>query len=478
MRQEFKLEELKRDFMQDKIEVYEHMINLLIKMNRGKDAFNYNEKARARAFLDILANRKVDIRHGVNSGLIAKEDELKTQIQYLSGTIRKEKSRAGNTERNVLTDETGKKLKNLKLEYQQVIEDIKLQNPEYISLISVNPLSLKQIQTLLDKDTVIVEYFLGDGNSYAWIIDCDSFHTVILNHNRTDIEHAVRLYRETACDNMTVEKVKSNRWRECAKELYDMLFKDAEKYALRKKRILISPHRALNYLPFQVLTDREDKMLLEKYEITYLPSATILKYCQGKNTLKKDSLLAFKLGALKVDNLAPLPGTEKEVDLIAGLFPRKEIWAGSNMKTGILYEKGGRYDILHFATHGILDHDSPLFSSLVFGDRRLPVYEIFDLDLKAYLVCLSACRTGIGEDAGGDELVGLSRAFIYAGTPTICSSLWDVSDVATSELMERFYYHLKDKNKSEALRLAQLGLMKKYGHPFFWAPFILTGDWR
>ncbi|MEQ8225006.1 MAG: CHAT domain-containing protein, partial [Candidatus Eremiobacterota bacterium] len=475
MRHEFKLEELKRDFMQDKIEVYEHMIDLLIKMKRGKDAFYYNEKARARAFLDILANHKVDIRHGVNPELTVKEDELKTQIQYLSGIIRKEKSRSGNTGRNALTDETGKKLKNLKLEYQQVIEDIKLQNPEYMSLISVNPLSPEQIQTLLDKDTVIVEFFLGDSNSYVWIIDCDNFHTVVLNHNRRDIEHSVRLYREMACDKMTARKLKSDKWREISKKLYIMLFKEAEKYISGKKRLVISPHRSLNYLPFQVLTDREDKMLVEKYEITYLPSATILKYCQSKNTLKKDSFLAFELGNFKVDDLAPLPGTEKEVNSIAGFFPSKEILAGSDMNTDILYEKGGHYDILHFATHGILDHKSPLFSSLVFYDRRLPVYEIFDLDLKAYFVCLSACRTGIGEEASGDELVGLSRAFIYAGTPTICSSLWDVSDVSTSELMERFYYHLKDKNKSEALRLAQLGLMKKYGHPFFWAPFILTG---
>jgi CHAT domain-containing protein len=148
------------------------------------------------------------------------------------------------------------------------------------------------------------------------------------------------------------------------------------------------------------------------------------------------------------------------------------------MKTDVLYKKGIDFDIIHFATHGLLDSSSPLFSSLIFADRRLNVYEIFDLNLKAYLVCLSACKTGLGEDANGDELVGLSRAFIYAGTPTICSSLWDVSDVSTSELMARFYFHMKDNDKSEALRLAQIDIMKKYRHPFFWAPFVLTGDWR
>ncbi|MEQ8224728.1 MAG: CHAT domain-containing protein, partial [Candidatus Eremiobacterota bacterium] len=188
--------------------------------------------------------------------------------------------------------------------------------------------------------------------------------------------------------------------------------------------------------------------------------------------------LAFELGNLKVEELSPLPGTEEEVNSIALFFPEHDIYAGKDMKTDILYKEGINYDILHFATHSILDSTSPMFTSIVFADRRLPVYEIFDLNLKSYLVCLSGCRTALGEEANGDELVGLSRAFIYAGTPAICASLWDVSDVATPGLMERFYYYLKNNNKSEALRLAQLELIKKYPHPFFWAPFILTGDWR
>ena len=144
----------------------------------------------------------------------------------------------------------------------------------------------------------------------------------------------------------------------------------------------------------------------------------------------------------------------------------------------VLYNKGKDFDILHFATHGVMDASSPMFSSLIFADKRLNTYEIFGLNLNAYLVCLSACKTGIGEEANGDELVGLSRAFIYAGTSTICSSLWDVSDVATSELMKKFYENLKNNDKGRALKLAQLEIMKKYRHPFFWAPFVLTGDWR
>ena len=476
-RQEFKVEDLKSDFMQDKTEVYEHMIDLLIKMKREKDAFNYNEKARARAFLDLLANQKIS-RHGVKEEVIKKEEELKRRMESFSRDIRQEKGKPLMAQRNNFILETDEKIKSLKREYEELLEEIKLENPEYMSFISVNPLTAEEIQSLIDRDTAIIEYFLGENKSYMWVADSDAFHTITLDYSRKKIESLVREYRELICNNMTVKKLKDSSWREEGKKIYNILLKDSEKYIKDKKRILIVPNRSLHYLPFQVLTDNKGNMLVEKFDISYLPSASVLKYCKEKNTLKKEKLLAFELGNFKTEELSPLPGTEKEVNSIAPFFPKKEIYAGKDMKTDILYKEGINYDILHFATHSILDGTSPVFTSIVFADRRLPVYEIFDLNLKSYLVCLSGCRTALGEEANGDELVGLSRAFIYAGTPTICASLWDVSDVATPALMERFYYYLKNNNKSEALRLAQLELMKKYPHPFFWAPFILTGDWR
>jgi len=478
MRQEFKLEELKRDFMQDKIKVYEHMIELLIKMKKYREAFEYNEKARSRAFLDILANQKIDLHHGIKPELAMKEDELKTRIQYLSCDIKMEKRKQPNPQRTAFIEESSKNLQNLKLEYEQVLEQIKMEHPEYMTFISVTPFSLEEIKTWLDKDTVIMEYFLGENKTFLWITGSDSFNTVIIDRPGHDIEQLVREYREYACDNITPEKLKSNKWKEVSEKLYDILFKEGEKYLSNKSRIIISPHRILHYLPFQVLIDNKGTTLVEKYDITYLPSSSTLKYCKDKNTLKKDRLLAFEPGNFTTGNFSPLPGTEEEVKAISVYFREKEIYSGPAMKTDILYEKGGDFDILHFATHGSLDSASPLFSFLVFSDRSLPVYEIFDLNLNACLVCLSACKTGLGEEANGDELVGLTRAFIYAGTPTICSSLWDVSDVSTSKLMERFYFHLKNTDKAEAMRLAQLDIKKKYSHPFFWAPFVLTGDWR
>jgi CHAT domain-containing protein len=173
----------------------------------------------------------------------------------------------------------------------------------------------------------------------------------------------------------------------------------------------------------------------------------------------------------------------------------------------------GDYDIIHFASHGELNPQSPLFSSIRLAnendeDGRLEVHEIFNLDLeKASLVTLSACETGLGKLTNGDELIGLTRGFIYAGTPSIVASLWEVNDKSTSDLMNLFYKNLKTHSKVEALRMAQLemingdtgrGIVRGVGgivsseakdspqssatvngsHPYFWAPFILLGDWN
>ncbi|MEQ8188082.1 MAG: tetratricopeptide repeat protein, partial [Candidatus Eremiobacterota bacterium] len=289
-RQEFKVEDLKSDFMQNKMDIYEHMIDLLIKMQREKDALNYNEKARARAFLDILANQKIT-HHGIKEEVAKKEEELKRRIEYLSNDIRQEKEKPLISQRSSFILETDEKIKSLKREYEELLEEIKLENPEYMSFISVNPLTAEEIQSLPDRDTAIIEYFLGENKSYMWVAGSDAFHTVTLDYNRKKIESLVREYREILCNNMTVEKLKDPSWREEGKKLYNILLKDSEKYIKDKKRIIIVPHRSLHYLPFQVLTDNKGNMLVEKFDISYLPSASVLKYCKEKNTLKKEKLL-------------------------------------------------------------------------------------------------------------------------------------------------------------------------------------------
>jgi CHAT domain-containing protein len=245
----------------------------------------------------------------------------------------------------------------------------------------------------------------------------------------------------------------------------------------------------LHYLPFQALRDPEGKYLIESYTVSYLPSASVLKYAREKNRGNHADLFAV---ANPLTDLAPLPAAEVEAREVSALFDRKQVLLGPGATKTKFKSEGPRYDLLLFSTHGEMIESDPLKSNLRFtptqqDDGKLTVSEIFDMEVKANLVTLSACETGLarGTKGGfpqGDDLVGLSRAFIHAGASSVVASLWKVSDDSTVEMMRSFYRNLRTMPKAEALRQAQLGLAKSNvmasSHPYFWAPFILVGDWQ
>jgi CHAT domain-containing protein len=346
-------------------------------------------------------------------------------------------------------------------------------------LKSVSPCSLEEIRGLLDKDTAILEYFSGEKDLILWIITQDSMFTKIIPAGSEDLKEKITSYREQIATHMTVEKIRSTEWKNTASELYTILIDDTNKLLEDKKRLIIIPHKSLHYLPFNTLLDSSGKYLMEKYEIIYLPSASTLSYCKKKNTHKKESLIAFEYGNFNRPPYAPLPDSITEVKAIREIYPQNKVFKGKEITIDAIETDSKNKDLIHFAMHGILDSRAPMFSKLILPEEDLEVYKIFNMKLNASLVTLSACSTGLGKLSKGDELIGFSRAFIYAGTPTVCVSLWDVSDKVTSEFMKRFYLHLKENNsKSQALRLAQMDIIDKYPHPFFWAPFVLIGDWN
>ncbi len=197
--------------------------------------------------------------------------------------------------------------------------------------------------------------------------------------------------------------------------------------------------------------------------------------------------------ALRSFDLTPLPATRGEVEGLRKLYPRaSSIYLGAEATEGRAKAVDRETTHLHIASHGLLDDRFPLDSALAFSiperwregedNGLLQAWEIFEqVRIDADLVTLSACDTGLGQVLGGEGMMGLSRAFQYAGARSVLASLWSVSDESTSELMERFYGYLKQgQSKAEALRRAQLDLLhdSEYSHPFHWAGFELVGDWR
>jgi len=390
-------------------------------------------------------------------------------------------------------------------------EKIEKLNSELASLVSINPLKASEIQTLLDGETALIEYFVGMESRFIFLVTQEKVLAVPLGADPEKLFQKIREFRIRAVEGITLDGLVMKTYEKSLSELYEMLIQPIEREISGKKRLVIVPQGMLHYLPFQALLSKEGKYLLESFSISYLPSASVLKYARGKN--KGNRVDLFAVGN-PITDLPPLPAAEQEAQEISALFEKKLLLTGRQATKTSMKSQSPKYDLLHLSTHGEMIELNPLKSNLRFtpserDDGKLTVSEIFDMGIKANLVTLSACETGLvrgegGDFPQGDDLVGLSRAFIHAGAPAVIASLWKVSDDSTVELMRAFYRNLKSMSKSEALRKAQLDLMKssirfhvergsggitqsinyqqdmliECSHPYFWAPFILLGDWR
>jgi CHAT domain-containing protein len=244
--------------------------------------------------------------------------------------------------------------------------------------------------------------------------------------------------------------------------------------------LIIVPTGYLNYLPFEALKLPDGRSMIDAFSISYLPSASALQFLGGRKP-SLDSMFLGAIGNVSVNGAAALPGTLTEVGAIARLEPGATLVTGRDFTHDTARDALTRYDVVHFATHGDVDSDAPLFSAVLTSPvanepPRLFLYEIQALTLRARLVVLSACKTGKGRLLGGDEVAGFTRTLLLAGANTVVASLWDVSDESTPELMEGFYRLLRaGRSAAVAMRLSILDVRKKFPNPTYWAAFVMTG---
>jgi len=252
------------------------------------------------------------------------------------------------------------------------------------------------------------------------------------------------------------------------RELYDELVAPVRD-RLDTWRLVIVPHDFLHYVPFQALFDG-DRFLIDTFEVTYAPSASVHHLCATKP--RRDVTSSLVLGV-------PDPATpfiQEEAQSVAGLLPDARLYIGAEANEGALRAHGPDSRFVHIATHGLFRYDNPMFSSLQLGDSRLSLFDIYQLDLAAELVTLSGCGTGLNVVEGGDELMGLVRGLLFAGARAALLTLWDVNDQSTAEFMNLFYQRLvSGSTKAAALRATMRELRNRYPHPFYWAPFIVVG---
>ncbi|RKY10554.1 MAG: CHAT domain-containing protein [Planctomycetota bacterium] len=445
-------------FVGDKQEVYHQMIAALYQLGRYPQAFEYVERSKSRALVDLLAS---------NDRFAAKKawEQARSLLKQL---------RQAEAEGVVL----GAAAANVEkpgpagTRAIQIQAALKSEAPELASLVSVTSMAVPEVQSRIGGAETLIEYYYLGEDPYVFVLRRNQVWA-----RRLD---GVGLAREVESFRRAVKVRGTIDYLSPAQALYRRLISPIERL-LESDRLVIIPHGILHYLPFAALHDGR-RYLIDRHSISYLPSASVIKFLAARGPGKSPRALVLAnpdLGNPAYD----LSFAEEEAKAVAETLPGTEILLRGQATETYFKEFGRQYSYLHFATHGTFQSDSPVNSGVLLtrdenNDGLLNVYELYNIPLDADLVTLSACETGLGKLNPGDDVVGLTRGFLYAGCRSIVASLWQVDDQATARLMATFYSKLQHSDKREALRMAQVAIKGVYPHPYYWAAFKLTGTPR
>jgi tetratricopeptide (TPR) repeat protein len=500
LRKELISEEFQASFLAGRLDTYERGIRILwshsgeFGKGASASALELVERARGRALLELLGESRADLRRKLDPRLLRREAELLSRISRLGGELRT----AGETRSaEALRRDLGRAEEGLEL--LQV--EMRRSAPQYADLAYPLPPTVSEIRSrLLAPDDVLLEYFLGTEASYGWAVSRE-FLTWWRMPPAGEIEAAVRRLGESLHSeggDLGPDPAFLSGSRDLARILLPPggLPKEA--------RIQVVPDGILHHLPFETLAGGgslpDSRLLLEEHEISYLPSAGFLRLLRSSpaNPGSREAprrILAFgDAPPSAADSAGPsesLPFAREEIQRIAARFlpARRSVRLGEEASEEALKSLDLRsYGFLHFATHGWIDEEFPARSGLILASRDdgpedgvLRRSEILTMQLGSSLVVLSSCRSGFGRQVRGEGILGLARAFFYAGARATVVSLWNVKDRSTTELMEAFYGSiLRGEPAGSALRSAKLALLRsprpELSHPSRWAPFILIGD--
>jgi len=509
-------------------EYYETQIDLLMAATKEEPgslasdsrsaALSVTERARARMTVELLAEASVDLNRDVPPAIFDRQRELYEELNALR--YQRDRMLAN-------TASTAAELSELVRRTAEVQNDISLletetrrNNSRRAEPAVPQPLTAQNIQALLDARSVLVQYALGKEKSYVWVVTNDSIQSVELA-DRTTIESAAR---------RAYESLKTNRLGTSDAPVSDTLAMLSELVLVpvapllqSKEHLIVAADGALHYIPFGVLPIARDGgsvPLLHAVEVSNVPSMSVVAaqraYSQPRKPTKTLAVFADPVftetdsrfdqpglvvadAATAVDSpitrssldtrLARLPATGAEARAIADLVPQNARLVATGFdasRDAVLTTNLSEYQIIHFATHGLVDSSYPGLSALAlsqFDAAGLPqngllrLQDVYALDLNADLVVLSGCETALGRDIRGEGLIGLVQGFLYAGARNLVVSLWQVPDRATAELMTRFYgYVLHDGLRpAAALRQAQLSIARerRWSNPYFWSAFIV-----
>lgn len=501
-------------------EHYAFYVDLLMRLHRAQPREGFDRLAleavgrgKARAFLDLLSEAGVRIRQGIDPALLERERLVQRRI---AAALENASSVGGAEGKRQAPLAAATRMEALLGERDAVISRIRSSSPRYAALRYPAPLDVQKMQSELDDETLLVEFSLGEPRSYAWVVSRRGLTARELP-GRERIEGLARGVHG-ALSASPAGGGGGPRYAGSVRALSEAIL-DPIADLLGDKRLVIVPDGALWYVPFAVLHDARagtDRIVLTGHEILVLPSASVLPLLRSdarRARAPRDAVAVFADPVFDAADERVVrrnegnPRAPAERDFPRLVFSRREAesligiagYAGSRAMLDFDASLANlrkidlaRFGIVHFATHGVIDTDHPELSGLMLSrvtesgspqEGFLRAFDIYDMNLSADLVVMSACRTALGKEVRGEGLIGLTRGFFYAGAARVMASLWRVDDAATAELMRLFYASMLGQRKlspAGALRDAQrtLSQSNRWKDPYYWSGFVLQGEWR
>jgi CHAT domain-containing protein/predicted negative regulator of RcsB-dependent stress response len=346
---------------------------------------------------------------------------------------------------------------------------------EAAAALRSGPPEVAHMSAALREGEAVIEFHSLDEQLLAWVIRPSGIRAFTIAQSRTQLGDKIQVFRDAI-----IKRDKNSA--ALGRELHALLI--APLGLAGNERLVVVPHGALHYLPFQALADARG-YLIEHHALSYAPSAGVALQLARRPQAGTNTFVAF--GNPGVDERLALPAAEREVQQIGALFADRKIYIKNEASTAQFRSQAGNGAILHVAAHAEVDLIDPLQSRILLAPEKndtgfLNARQVYDVDLKnVSLVTLSACESGLGKIARGDEIQGFTRAFLSAGASALFVSLWPVADESTEQLMTGLYRDLAaGKEAALALQAAQVAVLKqpRFAHPFFWAPFDLVGNGR
>lgn len=468
-------------FLASKSAVYAELIEALAAAGRAEEAFESCERSRSRALVDMLAARRGPApgaqRRGASlAGL--KSQKLREDLNALYAHLH----RAGYgletaaPERMAVLSREAASREN---ELATLARDAWTRDPEIASLSTVGTLGLERVRGILDADTTLVEYYVAATRLVAFVVRADSLEVRTAEVNGEDVARRVQRFRFhlakfqlgdaflAASADLHLRATRAN-----LEGLAQALWAPVRDL-VTTRRVVVVAHGALHGVPFHALPDG-DGWVADRFDVSYAPSATVYGFCAAKSARADGPPAVIALP----DEAAPLIADEAD-EVVRAHGGQARSFVGAEATAARLREAAAESRLVHVASHGMFRPDRPSLSSIRLADTWLNLYDVYDLDVRADLVVLSACETGVVEPGRGDEAMGLLRGFLYAGAPRVLASRWRVSDRSTALFMGAFHGALKSGATYEsALRRSMDAVRARHPHPYHWAAFSLVGDAR